>query len=232
MPDAAIKKGTPLNLVAHARLQRSTGQRLRWRQLPEDVYLCTRHGPTWDLEGKPLPIAPNKPVPRYKGPFLLTWAAGETLRFRVQASDRDKQRVLYGTTGAPPGAKLDAKSGQFTWTPRGKPGSSYTTTLIATTSDGVKISWPMKLTIATRETARFWRLGVGRAPRDQQYAGGRGPDTPHCWHVAGIEHSFIARDLDGDGAVDLAFGVRVYSPGQVGGGSTFAYIALARPKGA
>ncbi|HND52292.1 MAG TPA: cadherin repeat domain-containing protein, partial [Pirellulaceae bacterium] len=74
-----------------------------------------------------------------------------SLRFTVKAEDPDKlDTVTYRLAeGAPAGATIDAKSGEFSWTPKTK--GEFTVTVIAT-DDGLPArSSPQKVTISVTD---------------------------------------------------------------------------------
>jgi hypothetical protein len=71
---------------------------------------------------------------------------GKTLSFTLSAKDPDGDKVTYSATGLPPGAKLVASTGKFTWTPvTGQKGSYFVT--FSAKARGLKDSEKVKITV-------------------------------------------------------------------------------------
>jgi len=77
-------------------------------------------------------FAPANRAPKIASVGSQTGYPSQSLRFGVKADDPDKlDQVTYKLAeGAPPGAKIDPKSGDFSWTPKEK--GQFTATVIAT----------------------------------------------------------------------------------------------------
>jgi hypothetical protein len=81
------------------------------------------------------PAGSNHP-PRLKGAPPSSAFVGEELRFRVAASDEDGDRLVYALAAGPAGMKLDAVSGDLTWTPAKDQVGSQAVVLRATDPKG------------------------------------------------------------------------------------------------
>ena len=101
-------------------------------------------------------VGRNLFAPANRPPKLATTSTqrgnpSRSLRFTVKAEDPDKlDTVTYRLAeGAPAGATIDAKSGEFSWTPKTK--GEFTVTVIAT-DDGLPArSSPQKVTISVTD---------------------------------------------------------------------------------
>ncbi len=68
------------------------------------------------------------------------------LSFTISATDSDGDKVTYSATGLPSGAKLDATTGKFTWTPNAA--GSYSAKFVAT-ANGQTDSETIQITVRT-----------------------------------------------------------------------------------
>jgi hypothetical protein len=72
-----------------------------------------------------------------------TVEAGKTLRFTLSATDGDGDDVTYACSNLPAGATLDAKTGQFEWTPT----TAGELSLVFTATDGADTSEPVSVAV-------------------------------------------------------------------------------------
>lgn len=179
--------------VTRRRLQRSKGEAIQWVKLPEDLYLCTRHGPDWTIEETEGKSGDDDATPLYKPPFVLSVALGMKIDFQIKARALRSRISSYELEGLPFGASFDGKTGVFKWTVVGKHKQVFPMKLWAKAKNGTKASWSMKIAIVDAMTAQVWKWGVGNK-------------EPDCPRKRGIRF-WIEGDLNGDGTKDICYGV-------------------------
>lgn len=102
------------------------------------------------------PTTPTAPItPTDKAPILAAIGAksvneGSLLSFTISAKDPDGDKVTYSATGLPSGARLDASTGRFTWTPGSGTADKYTVKFIAT-ANGQTDSETVTITVKAAE---------------------------------------------------------------------------------
>ncbi|MCB9544732.1 MAG: putative Ig domain-containing protein [Myxococcales bacterium] len=154
-------------------------------RLPQQAWLCSRHGPDWQLGRGPESIGGRA----FASPFALTVAPGQVVKFRVKARATDRSAVTYATTGWPAGATLDAATGEFRWTAAGAPGERFAVDVTARAAADAQATTHLDVRVATELEQALWRAGLG------------GKAWPDCT-ARPAEQVIREVDLDGDGRLD------------------------------
>jgi len=198
-----------------------------------DLQRAVLDGGTQSLRTRPLPgadatdgsviiLEPNRaPVIEPVGGLRVD--AGETISFKVVASDPDgpDDVLFYALQEAPEGARIDAESGVFAWTPTAVDAglARRVTVVVSDAADPVAES-RMSFEIEALMVARFWTYGVDwnlGADRDLDVgtvAGGKGAlEESHraATYSQPVEETFIAVTLRNEPLFDSPFeDTRVY----------------------
>jgi len=177
---------TSANAPASAAPESAAGAAVAWTRMPQKAYLCSRHGPDWQLGQDDESVGGHT----YASPFVLTVQPGQKVTFTAQAVASDQSAITYTTTGWPDGAVLDPKAGTFQWTAAGTPGRKFPVEVIARSASGAEVKTVLEVVVASEGLQAAWKAGLG------------GKEWPDC-DEREPEQVVTEVDLDGDGRLDV-----------------------------
>lgn len=187
-PSAALVSAAPASAEAPASAAPASavGATITWKRLPQKAYLCSRHGPDWELGQDEESVGGRT----FESPFALTVQPGQKVKFTAEAVASDKSAITYTTTGWPDGAVLDPKAGTFQWTAAGTPGQKFLVEVFARSASGAEASTALEVAVASEALQDAWKAGLG------------GKAWPDC-STRTPQQVVREVDLDGDGRLDV-----------------------------
>ena len=147
-PDGDKVKYSATGLPKGAKLDATTGK-FTWTPTAAGTYtvkfIATANGQS-DYEIVKITVKNDNKPPVLACIGSKTVKEGKLLCFTVSAKDPDGDNVKYSATGLPKGAKLDASTGKFTWTPGYSAAGTYSVKFTAT-ANGQSDSEIVKITV-------------------------------------------------------------------------------------
>ncbi|MEZ4765297.1 MAG: putative Ig domain-containing protein [Calditrichia bacterium] len=94
----------------------------------------------------------NRP-PSLNAPGEQQITEGESLQFRLEGNDPDSEdngKLQYSAATMPPGANLDASSGEFSWTPGDDQQGTYRIDFVVKDAAGLQVSQTVTIVVADK----------------------------------------------------------------------------------